>query len=116
MHKYLRERLEDALCECSLPTHEGFEDEEQRIDPCADENEYASRVVEVGLRLILRSRMDQRRGQIEEALKRLDLGGYGECEECGEDIGLARLMANPVATLCVTCQADREEQASRLCA
>ena len=116
MHKYLRERLEDALSECSLRAPEGFEDEDQRIDPCADENEYASRLMEVGLRLTLRGRMDQRRGQIEEALKRLDLGGYGECEECGEEIGLARLMANPVATLCVVCQADREEQAARLCA
>jgi len=117
MHKHLRERLEDALHDCALHTPEGFEEEDgQRIDPCADENEYASRVVEVGLRLHLRSRLDKRRVEIEDALKRLDLGGYGECAECGEDIGLARLVANPVATLCVVCQADREEQAARLCA
>jgi DnaK suppressor protein len=33
---------------------------------------------------------------------------YGECEECGEEIGLARLKAMPYAELCVTCQGKRD--------
>ena len=37
-----------------------------------------------------------------------DQGDYGECAECGEDIGLKRLMARPVAELCIECKADQE--------
>ena len=47
--------------------------------------------------------------KIQEAIKRLDDGVYGVCEECGEDIGVARLKARPVTTLCVSCKARQEE-------
>ena len=47
--------------------------------------------------------------KIQEAIKRLDDGVYGVCEECGEDIGAARLKARPVTTLCVSCKARQEE-------
>lgn len=46
--------------------------------------------------------------ECEHALKRIDEGDYGYCESCGEEIELNRLTANPVATLCITCQ-SREE-------
>jgi DnaK suppressor protein len=46
--------------------------------------------------------------EIDEALDRIDEGSYGDCEECGEPIGEARLKALPYATLCVDCKADRE--------
>lgn len=91
-------------------------DDTPRLDACADENEYASRVVEVGMQLALRRRMEARRAEIEDALRRMDVGDYGLCEECGEDIGLARLMANPTAQLCVHCQAERESAPCRRCA
>ncbi len=39
----------------------------------------------------------------------MDDGVYGVCEECGEDIGVARLKARPVTTLCVSCKARQEE-------
>lgn len=50
--------------------------------------------------------------KIQEAIKRMDdgvYGVYGVCEECGEDIGVARLKARPVTTLCVSCKARQEE-------
>lgn len=47
--------------------------------------------------------------KIQEAIKRMDDGVYGVCEECGEDIGVARLKARPVTTLCVSCKARQEE-------
>ena len=47
--------------------------------------------------------------KIQDALKRMDDGEYGICEECGEDISLARLKARPVTTLCVSCKARQEE-------
>src|SRR3954451_23662048 len=43
-------------------------------------------------------------GLIDESLRRLDAGTYGECAECGTDIPAARLSALPFAVLCVNCQ------------
>ena len=46
--------------------------------------------------------------KIQEALQRLDNGEYGICEECGEEIGIGRLKARPVTTLCITCKSSQE--------
>ncbi len=117
MQEMLRKRLIDALDGCRLRTCSDAElDDQPRLDACADENEFASRVVEVGMHLALRRRLEERRSEIEAALKRMDTGCYGNCEECGEDIGLARLTANPTASLCVHCQADNERGLLRRCA
>jgi len=47
-------------------------------------------------------------GLIDESLRRLDAGTYGECAECGTEIPAARLKALPFAVLCVNCQAQVE--------
>ena len=46
--------------------------------------------------------------KIQEALRRLDDGEYGVCEECGENIGIERLKARPVTTLCIECKSSQE--------
>ena len=46
--------------------------------------------------------------QIEAALKRIEDGSYGTCEECGKNIAKARLAAIPYAALCVGCAAKAE--------
>jgi DnaK suppressor protein len=43
------------------------------------------------------------------ALRHIDLGTYGSCDNCGQPIGKGRLQAFPRATLCVTCK-QREER------
>ena len=48
--------------------------------------------------------------EIEVALDRLEAGEYGECEECGEEIGAARLKALPTATLCIDCAKEIEKR------
>lgn len=117
MQRNLRQQLMEALNGLTPPACPDPDmDDTPRLDACADENEYASRVVEVGMQLALRRRMESRRAEIEEALGRMDKGDYGICEDCGEDIALARLLANPVAKLCVHCQADRESAPYRRCA
>jgi DnaK suppressor protein len=47
--------------------------------------------------------------KIEGALTKIKEGVYGECEECGEDIGLKRLEARPVAELCIDCKSEQEK-------
>ena len=48
--------------------------------------------------------------KIELALKRLDEGSYGYCEECGEEISMERLKVIPFALLCRDCQETKEQQ------
>lgn len=65
--------------------------------------------------LELRTRDRQRKliSKIEEALRRIDDGSYGYCEETGEPIGLARLDARPIATLSLEAQ-ERHERRERV--
>jgi DnaK suppressor protein len=51
--------------------------------------------------------------KIQEALQRLDDGEYGICEECGEEIGIERLKARPVTTLCISCKSSQEIEERR---
>lgn len=46
--------------------------------------------------------------QIRDALRRLEIGEYGECMACGEEIGERRLMARPMATHCIDCKTEME--------
>lgn len=48
--------------------------------------------------------------KIDLAMKKIDDGTYGECEMCGEAIGVARLMARPVAQLCIDCKTEQENE------
>jgi DnaK suppressor protein len=48
--------------------------------------------------------------KIDQALKRLKDGTYGYCEDTGEPIGLKRLIARPIATLCIEAQEKHEKE------
>lgn len=51
--------------------------------------------------------------KIDLALNKIENGTYGECEMCGEDIGVARLTARPVAQLCIDCKTSQENEERR---
>jgi DnaK suppressor protein len=51
-----------------------------------------------------------RRDQVERALQRLDAGGYGVCETCGQAMPVERLAAFPSATSCVACKRADERR------
>lgn len=65
--------------------------------------------------LELRTRDRQRKliAKIEEALRRIEDGSYGYCEETGEPIALSRLEARPIATLSLEAQ-ERHERRERV--
>ena len=48
--------------------------------------------------------------KIDDALKKIENGTYGFCEETGEPIGIKRLIARPVAALCITAQEKHEKE------
>ena len=78
-------------------------------DDFPDEIDTASS--EVGLAFIGRLRERERglMNKILAALEKIDEGEYGACEMCGEDIGLKRLEARPVAELCIDCKSQQEK-------
>ncbi len=47
--------------------------------------------------------------KINEALDKIDQGVFGKCVSCGEDIGLKRMQARPMAQLCIDCKSEQEQ-------
>jgi DnaK suppressor protein len=79
------------------------------VEGCPDETDFAAQLVQQGINIAMHRRQVARMHELETALKRLSETDYGICEECGEEIGVARLKANPSARLCVCCQSDLED-------
>ena len=77
-----------------------------------DPNDRATQESEFGLELRTRDRERKLLKKINSALNRIDEGDYGYCDETGEEIGLKRLQARPVATLSLEAQ-ERREKAER---
>ena len=50
--------------------------------------------------------------QIDDALDRMERGTYGQCDECGEPIGMRRLQIRPYAALCVACKQREEDESA----
>jgi len=75
-----------------------------------DPNDRATQEEEFSLELRTRDRERKLIRKIDEALKRIDDGSYGYCLETGEEIGIKRLEARPVATLSIEAQERRERR------
>jgi DnaK suppressor protein len=73
-----------------------------------DPNDRATQESEFGLELRTRDRERKLLKKIAAAIERIEDGSYGYCEETGEEIGLKRLEARPVATLSIEAQERRE--------
>lgn len=75
-----------------------------------DPNDRATQEEEFSLELRTRDRERKLIRKIDEALNRIDDGSYGYCLETGEEIGIKRLEARPVATLSIEAQERRERR------
>ncbi|AGA91237.1 RNA polymerase-binding protein DksA [Thioflavicoccus mobilis 8321] len=110
---YFRQKLLDwrsaLLAETDATLAELGDDSHHEV---GDELDRASREAAQTLELRTRDRDRKLLGKIDAAIARIDDGSYGWCEETGEPIGLARLDARPVATLCLKAQERRERQTS----
>lgn len=106
---YFRAKLlnwRDSLLEEAQGTLVGLRDSAHH--EVGDDVDRATREADQALELRTRDRCRKLVHKIDQALKRIDDGSYGYCEETGEPIGLARLEARPVATLSVEAQERRE--------
>jgi DnaK suppressor protein len=79
---------------------------EHDIEP--DPTDQATIEEEYALELRARDRERKLLKKIEQSIARIDAGDYGYCDETGEPIGLARLLARPTATLSLEAQQRRE--------
>jgi len=107
--EYFRQKLlawrSDLLAE-SQETISNLKEENWREPDLSDR---ASLETEAGVELRTRNRYLKLIGKIDAALKRIDDGTYGFCEETGEPIGVKRLMARPVATMTIEAQERHEK-------
>ena len=107
--EYFRQKLlkwrAELLAE-SQETIESLREEEWREPDLSDR---ASLETEAGVTLRTRNRYLKLIGKIDSALKRIDDGTYGYCEETGEPIGLKRLEARPIATMTIEAQERHEK-------
>jgi DnaK suppressor protein len=99
----LNQRMQELRSEAGK-TVENMDEDENFPDP----SDRAS--MESNRNSVLRIRDRERKliFKIQEALRRLDEGNYGICEECGEEIGIERLKARPMTTLCIECKSSQE--------
>lgn len=106
---FFRERLlatQRELLEKANLTSEHLREHELEADP----TDQATIEEEYALELRARDRERKLLKKIDEALRRIEEGSYGYCEETGEPIGIARLIARPTATLSVEAQTRREQK------
>lgn len=84
------------------------------IDLSGDEVDRIQGKILANINSQLALRDGQRLKSIDSALKRLEEGSYGACEECAEFIAEKRLLFNPCFNLCVSCAEQVERQSKRI--
>jgi len=75
-----------------------------------DEIDQAASDLEQSMLMRLKNRETLYIKKIKDALRRIEAGIFGECQECGEDIEIRRLEARPTATMCLSCKEDQERR------
>jgi len=81
------------------------------VDPDDFPDEIDSASSEVNLQFTgrLREREQGLLAKVDAALLKIEDGTFGQCANCGEDVGVARLKARPVAVLCIECKSEQEK-------
>jgi DnaK suppressor protein len=107
---YFRRKLlswREEILRGSNETLRQLKEEDNRV---ADMSDWASYETERNFQLRARDRERKLLSKIDEALRRIEEGTYGYCEETQEPIGLRRLEARPIATLSIEAQERHERR------
>src|SRR5476651_409653 len=108
--EYFRRKLNTWKDEILRESRETIQNLQAETVPHADLADRASTESERQLELRTRDRQRKLIAKIDSALRRLDDGSYGFCEETGEPISLKRLDARPIATLSIEAQERHERR------
>ena len=106
--EYFRQKLLEWKKELLAQSSDTLDDLRQGGLNQPDDIDRASLETDKSLDLRTKDRARKLIIKIDAALDRIEDGSYGYCEETGEEIGIARLMARPIATLCVEAQERHE--------
>ena len=102
----LNERIDNLLSHAN-ETVSGMTSHKENLP---DPSDRATLESDRNFTLRIRDRERKLIGKIKEALERIELGTYGICEDCGEEISTERLKARPVTTLCIDCKKTQETE------
>jgi len=80
------------------------------VDTDGDETDEIQANILIGLNNQLNSRNLEKLAQIDTALKRIEDGDYGLCQDCAEPINEKRLLSNPHFQICIACAEEREAE------
>jgi len=107
---FFRQRLQELKREILDESRETVEAMQESAANISDLVDRASAEADRALELRTRDRQRKLIAKIDEALRRIDTGEYGYCEETGEPISLRRLIARPTATLSLEAQERHERR------
>jgi DnaK suppressor protein len=105
----LLRKQRQSLIDNATMTIDHLRDGEAEADP----NDRATIEEEHAIELRIRDRERKMLPRVEAALRRIDTGQYGYCEETGDPIGLRRLLARPTASYSIEAQ-ERHESRQRI--
>jgi DnaK suppressor protein len=111
--EYFRRKLlrwREEILRGSGETLRQLKEEDTRLP---DQSDWASAEIQRSFELRTRDRERKLLSKIDEALRRIEDGSYGYCEETQEPIGIRRLEARPIATLSIEAQ-ERHERRERV--
>ena len=105
-----RRRVEHALATLRDEHHGSLDDEVEEVAGTTDNHlaETASATLGREIDYTLGDNAEQVIAEIDAALKRIEDGTYGTCTNCGREIPVQRLEANPWASLCIDCKREAE--------
>ncbi|NIP38135.1 MAG: TraR/DksA family transcriptional regulator [Candidatus Dadabacteria bacterium] len=105
----IKEMLEQMKKELMQDVVKSIKDESDYLkNDVGDFYDHASNDRDRELALMFTDRERTKLVQIDEALKRIEEGGYGECDNCMDEIGEDRLSVMPFAKLCLSCKIELE--------
>jgi DnaK suppressor protein len=107
--KVLEEKLEELQKEATVK----LADPNTTNSALPDVNDQASFETERNFELRIKDRERKLISKYQKVLRKIDDGSYGVCESCGGEIGIKRLQARPVTTLCISCKSEMEAEERR---
>jgi len=107
--QFFRDMLNAMLEDILQKGQATIDDMTETVEVYADPADRATAESDRAFTLRLRDRERKLIKKITQALQRIEDGEFGVCVECGDDIGIARLKARPMTTLCINCKSKQEE-------
>ncbi|MHC1751840.1 RNA polymerase-binding protein DksA [Humidesulfovibrio sp.] len=107
--QFFRDMLNSMLEDILQKGQATIDDMTETVEVYADPADRATAESDRAFTLRLRDRERKLIKKIQQAMTRIEEGEFGVCVDCGEDIGIARLKARPMTTLCINCKSKQEE-------